>query len=607
MEPDKFQQAWQAHSTETRVTVNDELLRKEVQRNQQDFRALILRRDVIEISVGVLLLIFWFYAGPKNSLPWTWYLGIPAISWIVGFFVVDRIRHPQQPSQPGESLLSCARNSLRQVEHQIWLLRHVFWWYLLPPTISCLAFFGQVCGRSPSRVGAIAGAAVFFGMLAVVYALIDYINQHAVRVQLAPRRQELLALAASLGGDEATEVDVPTVSDKATDIRAVTRRWLLVMAISLTIYTLLMLLLGTGPGDANYEGPAKTTGAAGDSLGTEVTALRTEKKLVGLAAMVTVDGRLEAAAVSGERKIGSGMPIELGDQWHLGGITKSITATMIARLVEAGRLQWSDTVGERFSQAAMHDDWRPVTLQQLLSDTAGAPANFPKQLWNERPAPGAECIQARRDAVLDVVAEPPVYTPGTKHLYSNAGCTIAAAMAEQVTGDAWEDLVRREVFEPLDLKGAGFGPPPSGNDTLEQPRGHRNGSERKFAVDDTVDNSPIMGPSGTVHMTLADLCTFANEHLRGERGEGKLLSAETYQLLHAPVLDRRACGWVQADTGFKGQPVMYWHNGSNTLWYALVVFVPDLKMVVAVAANDGDFAAAEAAAWQLVLSAGTGP
>jgi hypothetical protein len=39
------------------------------------------------------------------------------------------------------------------------------------------------------------------------------------------------------------------------------------------------------------------------------------------------------------------------------------------------------------------------------------------------------------------------------------------------------------------------------------------------------------------------------------------------------------------------------------MWYALVVFIPDANMVVAVAANDGDFAQAEAAAWEIVKAA----
>ena len=45
---------------------------------------------------------------------------------------------------------------------------------------------------------------------------------------------------------------------------------------------------------------------------------------------------------------------------------------------------------------------------------------------------------------------------------------------------------------------------------------------------------------------------------------------------------------------------VYWHNGSNTMWYALVVFIPEKNMVVAVTSNDGDIEQAEAAAWEIV-------
>ena len=252
-----------------------------------------------------------------------------------------------------------------------------------------------------------------------------------------------------------------------------------------------------------------------------IIGLRKEKDLVGLAAMVVVDGQVEAAAADGERKKGSGVWLEIGDRWHLGGITKSITATMIARLVESGQMKWSDTIGECFPKASIHEDWKPVTLKQLLTDTAGAPANFPKEVWRQRPPLGPECTQARREAVLEVIADKPEHRPGEKYVYSNVGYTIAGAMAEKATGATWEDLVKREVFEPLKLTGAGFGPPKSPDETLEQPRGHRVFRGWKVPADDDEDNTPIMGPAATVHMTLRDLCTFATEHLRGDLGAGQ--------------------------------------------------------------------------------------
>jgi len=202
--------------------------------------------------------------------------------------------------------------------------------------------------------------------------------------------------------------------------------------------------------------------------------------------------------------------------------------------------------------------------------------------------------------VLNVIAEKPAYPPGTKFAYSNVGCTIAGAMAEKVTGATWEDLVKREVFEPLKLTDAGFGPPKSADDTLEQPRGHRQILAGKISVDDEADNTTIMGPSGIVHMSLRDLCTYAREHMLGQLGKGTLLSAETYQLLHTPDLNNYACGWIRKEPGAAIPYTEYWHNGSNTMWYALVVFIPEKNMVVAVTSNDGDFDQAEAAAWEVL-------
>jgi CubicO group peptidase (beta-lactamase class C family) len=332
-----------------------------------------------------------------------------------------------------------------------------------------------------------------------------------------------------------------------------------------------------------------------------VAALRHEKKLVGLAAMVMVDGQVVASSVDGERKKGSGTPLEIGDRWHLGSITKSITATMIARLVESGQMKWSDTVGECFPDVSIHEDWKPVTLQQLLTHTAGAPTNFSFWVALERPALGPACTQARREAVLKVIAKKPEHRPGETFAYSNVGYTIAGAMAEKVTGVSWEDLVKREVFEPLQLTSAGFGPPKSPDETLEQPRGHRPLLFGwKVSMGDQADNTPIVGPAGTIHMTLSDLCTFATDHLRGDRGGGKLLSAESYKLLHTPKLDDYACGWVRKEPSTDIPHTVYWHNGSNTMWHALVVFIPEKNMVVAVTSNDGDIGNAEAAAWKVV-------
>jgi len=351
------------------------------------------------------------------------------------------------------------------------------------------------------------------------------------------------------------------------------------------------------------EGPVAAASVPADhaaELADLVANLRKQSRLVGLAALVMVDGQVVVSAADGERKIGSGVSIEPADRWHLGSITKSITATMIARLIESGRMTWSDTVGESFSDASVHEGWKQVTLRQLLTHTSSAPADFSFWVRLQEPDAGPECTRARREAVMGVIAAKPPRPAGEAFAYSNVGYTIAAAMAEKAIGASWEDLVTREVFEPLKLSGAGFGPPTSSDEALDQPRGHQILLSWKIAADDTADNTPIMRPAGGVHMTLDDLAKYALEHLRGEQGAGRLLAAETYKRLHSPERDDYACGWAKKKPTYDVPHAMYWHNGSNTMWYALVAFIPGKNMVVAVASNDGDLDQAESAAWQIV-------
>ena len=105
---------------------------------------MIFWRDLREIGVSLVMVPVWFYLIAKHSLPWTAYLMVPALLWVAGFMLVDRWRHKRRRPEPGEPLGQRVASSLAQVEHQIWLLRNVVWWYLLPPGLAMLAFFGQI-------------------------------------------------------------------------------------------------------------------------------------------------------------------------------------------------------------------------------------------------------------------------------------------------------------------------------------------------------------------------------------------------------------------------------------------------------------------------------
>jgi hypothetical protein len=200
MNPDDFKRAWQAQTSQTRLKMDPALLLEKLQRDDRSFSSTIFWRDFREVGVSLLMVPLWIYLGVSNSYHWTWFLMVPTMLWVAGFMLVDRIWHRRQPSEAGESLRWSVARSLAEVEHQIWLLRHVFWWYLLPLALPMLVFFGQIAWREwIGNWWGILAFALPAAFVMIIFAVIYRVNQYAVRAGLEPRRQELETLLLSLG------------------------------------------------------------------------------------------------------------------------------------------------------------------------------------------------------------------------------------------------------------------------------------------------------------------------------------------------------------------------------------------------------------------------
>ncbi|HVP09926.1 MAG TPA: serine hydrolase domain-containing protein, partial [Phycisphaerae bacterium] len=274
------------------------------------------------------------------------------------------------------------------------------------------------------------------------------------------------------------------------------------------------------------------------SLDDRLDPIRAKHNVPALAAAVIRNDDIVALGAVGFRRLKSPETVTTADRFHLGSDTKAMTATMLAMLVERGSLRWDTTLAEAFPdlRQAMHPDYRPVTLEQLLQHRGGCPEDLNrdglwKRLWEREGSPREQ----RELLVKTVLSWPPAAPPGTKFLYSNAGYAIAGVMAERVTGEAWEDLMRRMLFEPLGMASAGFGAP-GDPAAIDEPRGHDAGWLRTKPMEPgpQADNPPAIGPAGTVHCSLPDWARFIRLHLHGEQGGTTLLKPETFVRLHTP-------------------------------------------------------------------------
>lgn len=382
------------------------------------------------------------------------------------------------------------------------------------------------------------------------------------------------------------------------------------LSLKLAITVVLLLVLVRAVGWARLKmradpaarlvvvGRAQPEGGAGvRDVSSLLEPIRAKSKLPCLAAVVVLDGKVVGQGVCGVRRAGGAEAAEMGDLFHLGSDTKAMTATLMAVLVEEGKLKWTTTVGEIFGERVkgMDEAWKGVTLEQLLTHRGGAPGSLDAGgLWGRLWERKGSATEQRMELVEGVVTKPPVNPPGTKFEYANAGYAIAGAMAEKVTGRAWEELIQEKVFKPLGITSAGFGAPGS-KEKVDQPRGHQqNGAPMEPGID--ADNPPSIGPGGTVHMTMGDWAKFVLAHVRGDAANPKrecaLVNAESYEKLHTPVGDY-AMGWGVGMRGWaKGsgagaKGVTLSHSGSNTMWFAVTWLAPERDFAVLVATNQG--------------------
>jgi len=195
---DELQKTWQSPDSNPSLTINSEILLREVRSNKEHFQSTVFWRDIREGGIAFVLFIFFLYHGLKMNV---WSLVLLALSclFITVFLVVDRVSQIRKAPSHNETLTNCIESSLFQVEHQIWLLKNVFWWYLLPFLLGMVVFWGQIAWNMRSAgpdfwwshlKGISIGVLICWG----VY----HLNQWAVRKFLQPRREEIQEMLSQL-------------------------------------------------------------------------------------------------------------------------------------------------------------------------------------------------------------------------------------------------------------------------------------------------------------------------------------------------------------------------------------------------------------------------
>lgn len=275
-------------------------------------------------------------------------------------------------------------------------------------------------------------------------------------------------------------------------------------------------------------------------------------------------------AYYGVADVTSDEPVTPETRFSVGSLTKSMVATVIARLAAAGRLSLDDPAAAHVPELGGSVWAEQATVRDLLANRSG----LPLRAGLEFGFAGRQDEDA--DALSRLAADIPANVPAADFWsYANVGWCLLGRAIETVTGATWEEAMRRYLAR-AGMRETTFAP-----DAAPQ----RRASGHRVTADGPVPVAPLVarayGPAGLgVASTVTDLLRFANLHL-----EDPALAA--LRAVHADIsiygwLDSWCLGWASFD--WDGGQVWGW-DGVVPGERSVLRIVPEHRAAVVLMTN----------------------
>ncbi len=311
------------------------------------------------------------------------------------------------------------------------------------------------------------------------------------------------------------------------------------------------------------------------NLTSVIEPIRQKFSAPGVSAAVVRDGKLVAVGVSGVRDTQKKEPALVGDRSMIGSCGKAATRLLIGRLVDKGKLRWDSTLGELLKDIPMREEYKAVTIGDVIGHKGGlqpytmiSPDKTPI-LFNQSGGPREQ----RAAFIAKLLSEPPSAPPKTKFVYSNGGYGLLGHIAERLADKPYEQLMRDEVFRPLDMKTAIIGVPGDGSN-IPGWGGNLRGKDG-FEPAPPRKGLPGIAPAGLMSMSIEDFAKLAAALVQVEAGKpGEFLSAAAIEKL------------PELRPGTRGEgEIFFGGDGHYTAAFALW---PSKGLGVVVESNAGD-------------------
>ena len=167
--------------------------------------------------------------------------------------------------------------------------------------------------------------------------------------------------------------------------------------------------------------------------------------VVGMSVIVLENGEPVFKHAYGLASKELNVPASLDTVYQISSITKLFTNMVIYQLIEEGQMSLDAPIGDYVE--GLPESWAQLDIRKLLSHTSGLP-DFAEM----------DPFPPTTEALMSVLRDAPFqFEPGAGSRYNQTNYLLLKLAAENITGEAFTDLVRDRVLKPAKLDSAAFG------------------------------------------------------------------------------------------------------------------------------------------------------
>jgi CubicO group peptidase (beta-lactamase class C family) len=306
------------------------------------------------------------------------------------------------------------------------------------------------------------------------------------------------------------------------------------LILSLVLGLAFSLCLPSFPVRANSNAPVNLQ-AVDEFLQEQVKANR----IPGVAVAIVQDNQIIFSKGYGEAA--PGKPVTPQTQFYIGSVTKSFTALAAMKLVEQGKLDLEAPVQRYLPwfQIADLEASTKITIRNLLNHTSGL---------GEAGDPNANAYTTSLEEQARLLQYAHLTSPvGKRYQYFNQNYRLVGLLIEQVSGQAYNDYLKENIFVPLGMTRTTADPQTAAD--LAQ------GYSRAFGFPLPQSQRFIPGalPSGYLISTADDMARYLLANINNRQTDGRaMLDPQLLAIMRTPpagLNSEYGMGWLIMENG----------------------------------------------------------